>query len=484
MPTPFNGFSRFVYLSGLGVLLTACAATPSPKPTPLPVELPGAFLAATGQQVFAGDTWWQDFQDEALNSFVRNALDYNPGLAQAIAQARIAEAQSRSDRADLFPQVSAGLNSSRQQRQGAPAPGAEGSGQSISNSHSASLDVSWEVDLWGRLSSLSNAGQADFLAASEQLRGMHQSLAADVVSLYLGVVQARAQVDLSESTVETLGEFARQVENRANAGIVSPTDVTLAYANLGSAKAGLEQRRENLARVTRQLETLMGEYPAGQLITTSELPAVPPLPSAGVPAELLARRPDVRSAEWALQAADYRLSAAERSFLPSISLTGSTGSTGSELADLFSSGSFIWTIAGNIVQPIFQGGRLRAQADAAGGQRDEAFYGYVEVALTALSEVETALEVDALLDRRVVESSEAADYAEEAVRVSFNRYMQGIEPFLNVLESYQRALDSRSATITAQYDRLENRIDLHLALGGGFDAVSAFDPSSTGTSAL
>lgn len=472
-----NGFSRFVYLSGLGLLLTACAATPSSNPAPPPVELPGAFLAATGQQVFVADTWWQGFQDDALNIFVRNALDYNPGLAQSIAQARIAEAQSRSDRADLFPQINAGLNSSRQQRQG-------GSGQTISNSHSASLDVSWEVDLWGRLSSLSNAGQADFLAASEQLRGMHQSLAADVVSRYLGIVQARAQVALSEDTVKALSEFARQVENRANAGIVSPTDVTLAYANLGSAKAGLEQRRESLARVTRQLETLMGEYPAGQLITTSELPAVPPLPSAGVPAELLARRPDVRSAEWALQAADYRLNAAERSFLPSISLTGSTGSTGSELADLFSSGSFIWTIAGNIVQPIFQGGRLRAQADAAEGQRDEAFYGYVDVALTALSEVETALEVDALLDRRVAESDEAADYAEEAVRVSFNRYMQGIEPFLNVLESHQRALDSRSAYITAQYDRLENRIDLHLALGGGFDAVSAFDPSLTGTSAL
>lgn len=461
------------------MLLTACAATPSPNSAPPPVELPGTFLAAAGQQVFVADTWWLDFQDKQLNRFVENALDHNPGLAQAIAQARIAKAQARVNRADLFPQISAGLNSARQR-----SPGGAGGGQTTSTNHNASLDVSWEVDLWGRLSSLSAAGQADFLAASEQLRGMHQSLAADVVSRYLGVVQARAQVALSEETVEALSEFARQVENRVNAGIVSPTDVTLAYANLGSAKAGLEQRRENLARVTRQLETLMGEYPAGQLITTSELPTVPPLPSAGVPAELLARRPDVRSAEWALQAADYRLSAAERSFLPSISLTGSAGSTGSELADLFASGSFIWTIAGNIVQPIFQGGRLRAQADVAEGQRDEAFYTYVDVALTALSEVETALEVDNLLARRVTESDEAADYAEEAVRVSFNRYMQGIEPFLNVLESHQRALDSRSATITAQYDRLENRIDLHLALGGGFDAVSALSPALTGTPAL
>ncbi|WP_447894961.1 efflux transporter outer membrane subunit [Vreelandella sp. GE22] len=476
MPIPITGFSRLVYLCGLGMLLTACAATPSPN-SPPPVELPGAFLAATGQQVFVADTWWQDFQDEELNAFVRNALDDNPGLAQAIAQARIAEAQSRTDRADLFPQLSAGLDSARQRRPG-------GQGENITNTHNASLDISWEVDLWGRLSSIAAAGQADFLAASEQLRGMHQSLAAEVVSLYLDIVQARAQVALSEDTVEALEEFARQVENRANAGVVSPTDVTLAYANLSSARAGLQQRRENLARATRQLETSMGDYPAGQLVTKSELPAVPPFPSAGVPAELLARRPDVRQAEWALQAADYRLAAAERSFLPALSLTGSAGSTGSELADLFSSGSFIWTIAGNIVQPVFQGGRLRAQADVAEGQRDEAFYGYVEVALTALSEVETALAVDDLLARRVEESEEAADYADEAVRVSFNRYIQGIEPFLNVLESYQSALDSRSAYITAQYDRLANRIDLHLALGGGFDAVSTFDPSLTGTSAL
>ncbi|WP_252106030.1 MULTISPECIES: efflux transporter outer membrane subunit [unclassified Halomonas] len=479
MPRLLNGFGHLLPLAALGALLSACATTPTPPSPPPPVELPGAFLASTGQQVFIDDRWWQTFQDEELNAFVRNALDDNPGLAQAIAQARIAEAQSRGDRADLFPQVSTGLNSSRQRR-----PGAQGGGDSITNSHNATLDVSWEVDLWGRLSSLSAAGQADYLAASEQLRAMHQSLAADVVSLYLGVVQARAQVELSEDTVEALEEFARQVENRANAGVVSPTDLTLATANLASARAGLEQRRENLERTTRQLETLMGQYPAGALITKSELPALSPLPSAGVPAELLERRPDVRSAEWALRAADYRLTAAERSFLPSISLTGSAGSTASELSELFSSGSLLWTIAGNLVQPVFQGGRLRAQADVAGGQRDDAFYAYVDTALTALSEVETALAVDGLLAQRVAESEAAAEAAEESVRVSFNRYFQGIEPFLNVLESYQRALDSRSATITARYDRLENRIALHLALGGGFDAVSALTPSVTGTSAL
>ncbi|WP_110670108.1 efflux transporter outer membrane subunit [Salinicola halophilus] len=468
----------------LGGLLSACATLHRPDPVPPPTGLPSTFLAVTGEQALVSGGWWRDLEDARLNAFVETALDDNPGLAQAIAQARIAEAQSRSDRADLFPQISAGLNSTRQRRPSTPLPGGEGGGYSITNSHNATLDVSWEVDLWGRLASLSAAGQADYLAAREQLRGVHQSLVADVVSLYLDIVEARAQVALSEDTVKALSEFSRQVENRVEQGVVSPTDATLANANLSSAQAGLEQRRETLARVTRQLEILMGDYPAGQLITTSELPAVPPLPAAGVPAELLARRPDVRGAEWSLLAADYRLGAAERSFLPAISLSGSTGSTGSELADLFSSGSFIWTIAGNIVQPIFQGGRLRAQADVAEGQRDDAFYAYVDTALTALSEVETALAVDRFLAQRVIATDNAAGHAEDAVRVSFNRYRQGIEPFLNVLESQQRALDSRSATISARSDRLANRIALHLALGGGFDDVSAIDPTVTGNSAL
>ena len=151
---------------------------------------------------------------------------------------------------------------------------------------------------------------------------------------------------------------------------------------------------------------------------------------------------------------------------------------------MFDSGNLVWSIAGQIMQPVFQGGRLVAQVDIAEGQQDEALHGYVETALNALAEVESMLAVDTVLERREASLDLSASAAEEAVRMSYNRYQQGIDPFLNVLESQQRALDGRSAHITARHARIENRIALHLALGGGFEPtpeILAVTPAAAGS---
>ena len=353
----------------------------------------------------------------------------------------------------------------------------------ISNNHNAALEVSWELDLWGRLSALSSAARAEFLASAEQLRGARQSVAAQVVQLYYEIVHARAQVELSERTVEALAEMSRQIGNRAEVGIASPADAMLAQANLGSAEAGLEQRREALARTLRQLDVLLGYYPAGALQTADSLPGVPAAPAAGVPAQLLERRPDVRAAEMALMAAGYQLGAAERSFLPSLSLSGSAGYSSNAWSGLIDSSNLVWSIAGQVMQPVFQGGRLIAQVDIAEGQQDEALHGYVETALNALAEVESLLAVDNVLERRESSLDASANAAEQAIEVSYNRYQQGIDPFLNVLESQQRALDGRSAYISARHARIENRIALHLALGGGFEhyPITPAPPASDDT---
>lgn len=170
-----------------------------------------------------------------------------------------------------------------------------------------------------------------------------------------------------------------------------------------------------------------------------------------------------------MQAAGFRLTAGQRSFLPNLSLTGSAGLASSDLGDLLDGGSFIWSIAGALLQPIFQGGRLRAQVQALEGQREEAVEVYAETVLNALLEVETALAVEGYLAQRELALDSAASAAEGAVQIAFNRYREGIDPLLTVLESQQRALDSRSAYIAARRARLDNRINLHLALGGGFE---------------
>ena len=454
------------------LLLAGCVTVP---PAEVPFKLPASFVAGdAGAGGALPERWWEDFGDPRLNAFVEMALVGNPGLAQAAARARMAEAQARVRRADRLPEAGIGAGATRQRQNLADLPLPDGlpgtdDGGVITERYDVVLDVGWELDLWGRLAALSASARADYLASTEQLRALRQSVAAQVVQMYLEIVQARAQVELSGRTVESLEEMARQITNRVDAGVASPADGALARANLESARAGLSQRREALERALRQLEVAMGSYPAGALETADSLPALPPPPRAGVPAELLARRPDVRAAELALLSAGYQLGAAQRSFLPSLSLSGSGGYSGSELSGLFSSGNLIWSIAGNILQPVFQGGRLLAQVDIAGAQRDEALHAYAETALNALAEVETALAVERLLQAREQALGESADAAEEAVRVSYNRYRQGIDPFLNVLESQQRALDGRSAHIAARHARLENRIALHLALGGGFE---------------
>lgn len=448
------------------ILIGACASV-QPEPAQVPFSLPAGFVAADQAGYSPVDFWWRDFGDAQLNAFVTTALEKNPGLAQALARTRMAEAQARLNRADQLPQVGLGAGAARQ-RQNMPDLTGE-SAPVISNNYDVSVDVSWELDLWGRLAALSASARADYLASTEQLRGARQSVAAQAVQLYFQIVHAHAQVELSERTVTALDEMARQINNRVAIGITSPADGMLADANLQSARAGLEQRRESLQRSLRQLQVLMGEYPSGDVETAQVLPPVPAVPASGVPSELLARRPDVRAAELSLLSAGYQLGAAERSFLPSLSLTGSAGYGASQFAELFNGGSLIWSIAGRALQPVFQGGRLVAQVDIAESQRDEVLNAYAETALTALSEVESALVVDSLLSNREAALDASASSAEDAVTVSLNRYRQGIDPFLNVLESQQRALDGRSAQITARHARLENRIALYLALGGGFE---------------
>lgn len=498
--------SRLCLLVAAG-LLGACVSV-KPEPAQLSFDLPENFANALSGQQTPADEWWQSFGDEQLNHFVTTALERNPALIQAIARSRIAEAQARLNRADQLPQagLSVGGTRQRQKMMGMPGMmpgGAVGGGATdggvdtgaevavedggetplatdatLFNNYNASLDISWELDLWGRLSALSASARANYLASNEQLRAMRQSVAAQVVQMYFEIVHARAQLELSERTVTALTEMARQINNRVDVGIASPADGMLANANLASASAGLEQRREALERSLRQLDVIMGEYPAGALQTADILPEVPAAPAAGVPAELLARRPDVRAAELGLLSAGYQLGAAKRSFLPSLSLSGSVGYSGYQWSDLFNSSNQIWSIAGQVLQPIFQGGRLIAQVDIAEGQRDEALHAYAEMALQAMAEVESALVVESLLVRREAALETAASSAESAVQISLNRYLQGVDPFLNVLESQQRALDGRSAHITAQHARLENRVALHLALGGGFENTPPSETSS------
>ncbi|MDH5823676.1 TolC family protein [Luteimonas sp. RD2P54] len=475
---------------GSAILLGGCAVAPreAPEPGSIVAEPRQRFVAAgPGAAAPVVDAWWTRFDDPLLTEYVDRAGFHHPSVLQAVARVEQARAQARIARADLYPQVDGRFSASRQRQNLAglgvgallptsPGQGGGDTGQAAdqatgftTGSFSLDASVSWELDLWGRIGAQNAAARADFLASAENLRAVRQSIAAQVARSYFALIEARRQVAVSEERVGALAEIARQVGDRADVGVAPPGDKALAFANLDQARAGLAQRREASERAARAFDTLIRAWPDGAVVAGEVLPEAPPPPPAGLPAGLLARRPDVRAARLALAAAGYREAAAERALLPGISLTGSAGTSSSELSSLLDGDSFVWSIAGAILQPIFQGGRLRAQVEAAEGRKAEAIAAYAEVALQALSEVETALAVDEVLAQRQLALSSAAEAAERSVAISFNRYRAGLEPFITVLQSEQTALDARSAYVAASRARLDNRVDLHLALGGGFD---------------
>ena len=453
--------------------MAGCAATSNITIPSAATDIPKTFAAATEPYGPVDQRWWERFGDDRLNELIEEAITESPAVGQAIARSVQARAQAKIAGVDLLPQVSGTFGGMRQGQGSA----ASSTGTSTtSNRFDLGVDVSWEVDIWGRLSSQSAAARADFLASEENLRATRQAIAAQTARSYFATIESEQQVALSRRVVETFGEITRQISNRADVGIAAPNDKALAIANLQSATAGLAQREEGLERVRRQFEVLLRDYPDGTMPVAGNLPTAPTPPPAGLPAELLERRPDVHASELALRAAGYRATAAERSLLPSISLTGNAGTASEGISNLLDPAYFIWSIGGRLLQPIFQGGRLRAQVELREGQRDEALEAYADTVLNALSEVETALAVERQLAYREAALERAADAAEQSVAISFNRYRAGIDPFLTVLESQQRALDSRSGYLAARRARLENRIDLHLALGGGFETAPEFAP--------
>lgn len=448
-------------------LLAACASTPPERALPaLAFEIPRQWVAAAAGTP-ATQAWWSGFADSQLGAYISEAIRANHDLKVAAARVAGAEADARVAAADLWPQLRAGADAARA-RQGVAVPAGTKASATTSN-FGASLDLSWEIDLWGRIRSGAQGALADLDAQRAGYAAAALSLAAQTAKVWYALTEARLQLDLARATAASYAQTAQRAIDRVEAGVQAPIDRHLAEANLAAARATMQQRDETLRRVTRQFEVLLGRYPAGAVAGGAALPTLAP-PAADIPAEVLRRRPDLRAAELRLAAAGLRIDAARAALLPRLSLTATAGSASSDLGDLFS-GSLLWTIAGNLVQPLFEGGRLRARVDLAQARERELYESYAQSVLQALVEVETALAVGSVLAEREAALSRAVDAARAAITVAENRYREGVESFLVVLESQRRAFDSESALLAVRGQRLENRIDLHLALGDGYEEL-------------
>jgi NodT family efflux transporter outer membrane factor (OMF) lipoprotein len=470
------------WILALMVFSVGCASAPKVQEAQLDVSIPATWTADETPTGEIDPGWWQDFGEPDLTRVVEIALTRNNDLLAAAARVDQAAAQARITGADLMPSVNAGLNGMKQKRNfiGFPIPGAK-PGEVLSTTittYGVSLDVSWELDLWDRLGARARAGIADLQAAAADYRGAQLSVAGQTMKAWFATAEASQQLALAEATVESFTRSTNQVRQRYESGIRSSLDLRLSLANLAAAKALLKLRRQQLDATTRQLEVLLGLYPGRELVVPTELPDTPPPIPAGVPADLIDRRPDLSAAERRLAASDERYKAARRDRYPRFSLTATGGTSTKGLKDLVDGDFSVWSLAFNLLQPVFQGGRLRAAVDLSEAQADEALINYANSALHAYTEVETALAAEEYLAEREADLAYAAEQSRAAERLSEDRYGAGLESFITVLESQRRALTADGEWITARRQRLENRVDLYLALGGGFERKEPL-PTST-----
>ncbi len=468
--------ARLWVLADVVVVAVGCASALPVEPPVLDVQIPTEW---TAEEVPVGQvevTWWNDFGDEGLTAVVETALSRNYDLQAAAARLEQAAAEARAANGDLMPSIEASYSGARRKQNfvGFPIPGSEDRVLStVSTNYGVSVDISWEIDLWGRLRGSAQAALADLQASAADLRGAQLSLAGQTTKAWFGVAEAQQQVDLSRRTVESFRESAERVQDRFEAGVRPALDLRLALLNLSNTEALLQQRLQQLDAATRQLEVLLGRYASGELETPASLPTFTPIVPAGLPADLVARRPDLVAAERQLAAAQARVGIAKADLLPRISLTAGTGTSTNALRSLVNGDFGIWSLLGNVVAPLWQGGRLRAQVSHAEARSAEALATYANTALTAYAEVETALAAEEFLEERLAHLTESVEQARAAERLADERYRAGLENYITVLDSQRSAVNAEIESIAVQRVRLENRVDLYLALGGGFEQLES-----------
>jgi multidrug efflux system outer membrane protein len=417
------------------------------------------------------DQWWLVFNDPELNQLVEEVLKNNLDIRIATAAVLEVRAQLVSTRADRFPQVDIQAGAERQQRpKQVSVPGQAFSVDREITTYDLSLPASFEIDLWGRLARAEEAARANLLEAEENRRTVAQTVVAEAITLYLQMESFERAIEIAERLVESFRRSLTLVESRYKRGLTSVLDVRQARRVLAGAEATLPSLRQDLGTTQQALAVLLGRYPETRpprLQPEDYYKRLDPVPP-GLPSELLLRRPDIRVAEAQLVALNALVGVAKASRFPRIVLTGTYGYTSEDLDRLFKPENELWNIALGITQPLFDAGKLQAGQRAAEARYQQGVVAYAKTVLTAFAEVEgTFLTREEQLKRR--------DYvvkflleAREAQRIAESRYEKGLVDFLTVLDTQRTRFQAESDLVEVDFVLLNNRVNLHRALGGGW----------------
>ncbi|HLF57725.1 MAG TPA: efflux transporter outer membrane subunit [Thermoanaerobaculia bacterium] len=458
--------------------ITACASVGPDYRRP-GIAVPDAYSAGAAAGEIP-DAWWTLFGDAELDRLVGEALAANQDIALAAARVDEARALAGVARADRFPQVSAGASGSRtklSQDTATVPPGFELERDAVR----ATGTLSFELDFWGRLRRAHEAARAELLATEEGRRNVRLAVVSEVATAWFDRLALDRQLAIARETLVTRNESVRLQRLRFDAGSISELDLSQAEAELAATEATVPQLERTVRQTENRLAVLLGrvggEIPRAGSLVELKVPEIP----AGLPSELLARRPDVVGAEQRLVAANARIGVARAALFPSITLTGYAGSESQQLADLFASGTSVWQAALGLVQPIFNAGKLRRQVDAAEARERQALASYAKTVETAFAEVEDALVARSTgAEERAALARQVAALA-RARRLAVLRYEAGDASYLEVLDAERNLFRADLELVRAQRGEAGAAVALFRALGGGWPLAAAPDTASPET---
>jgi multidrug efflux system outer membrane protein len=441
-----------------------------------PIELPPDWAAANGSNAAAiGREWWKVYGDEQLNELVNEALVNNTNLEIALARVDFARAQHGLARADRFPSVDATAERGRTRASLATGTLPPGAPREF-DTYRAGGVVSYEVDLWARFRDASTAARADVLASEAAHETVRIAVAADVVQAYFGLRSLDEQLTATQRSIDTRSESLALQKLRFESGVISEFEYRQLEAETLAARAQLPVIERLRSQQEATLAVLLGKTPRDiygggtvDALLTDEIgePAVEVAP-AGIPSELLMRRPDLVDAEHQLIAANARIGVARAAYFPSITLTGFYGSASSALDDLFTGPARTWNAAVSLTQPILNAGRIGASVDAANARQREAYARYQQAVQNAFRDVRNALVAQSKTRAQFDAENQRVITLRETLRLARLRYQNGVASQLDVLDAERNLLGAqlnRSDALRAQRAAIA---DLFKALGGGW----------------
>ena len=448
-------------IAGAALCLAACAVGPDYKRPALdvPAGFRGAAAVAQGS-AFADLQWWAVLEDPVLQGLIKDALANNYNLRIAANHVLQAREQLGISRANQLPALSGSVEA---QRQRAPPV------LSDETIYSGGLQLSWVLDFWGQYRRATEAARASLLATEYAQNAVRVLLIANVASAYFQLRAFDQELDASTRILQTNRETLRSTTLSVNGGASPITDQLQATLLVQQAQAQITQLEQSIAQTENQLSLLLGKNPGDiprglSLVAQPQLPQVP----EGLPSQLLERRPDVREAEETLAAANANVGVAKAAFFPQIPLTASYGAASANLGDFLKQSTNVWSVAGDVVQPIFEGGKIRSAYRLAWAQRDAAELVYRQSVQQAFADVANSLvgyqKSHAL---RLTLEEQTATYAETA-RLANDRYRGGSTSFLEVLTTQQQYFTSELQSSQAWFAELQNYVQLYQALGGGW----------------